>query len=756
MQTQNNSPETPNQQNAAQRIEKLKSQIWEANQAYFNQAQEIIPESVRDQLKQELLQLEASFPALITPDSPTQRVGAPLDEKLAKVPHQTKKFSLSDAFLPQDLIEFDERIKKFLRQETVEYSCELKIDGINVTLWYENGLLTKALTRGDGKTGEDITHAIRTIKNIPLKLPEPYDLEVTGECFIRRHNFEAINQSLQNKDLPDQKNFAPSQTESFANPRNLAAGTVRQLDPQVAADRNLEISLYTCTLAKLATQDALKNLRNQTQLFNFFSSLQLPHQPLSKVSKNIEGVIKFCQTMNEKNTRTIDNIDIDGIVIKIHDLELRRRLGYTAKTAKYAAAWKFPAEEKYTKLLDIHYQVGRTGAVTPVAILEPVDLAGSTVSRATLHNAQEIERKKIMIGDTVIVRKAGDIIPEVLKPIFSLRDGSESDIVFPTHCPECQTPLDTQEKIARCQNQHCPARQQANLIFFADKLKIDGLGKKTVEALLELELIHDAADFWHLTALDLANVPGFKAKKITNLIQALAQKKHLSLQTILAGLGIRHIGEETAKIIAQYFRDTHGEISLENFIRIITESSHSPDQKTTEEDSTNHHKNIDNIYTQFATISGIGPKVADSFLDWLTQHSTQNLWQKFFAAGVELQWNQTPTHNQALHQKSIVITGTFQAFSRDELKKQLTDLGGKILSAVSKNCDIVIAGEKAGSKLKKAQELNLDIWDETTVINQLQLLKNTEIAIQKNVMTNAINTNIETEKKIQPAQLSFL
>lgn len=749
MQFSNISPETINQHTAAQRIDKLKSQIWAANQAYFNEAQEIIPESVRDQLKQELIQLEASFPELITPDSPTQRIGAPLDGKLDKVAHKSPKYSLADAFTPAELIEFDERIKKFLRQETVEYSCELKIDGINVTLWYENGLLTKALTRGDGKTGEDITHAIRTIKNIPLKLPEPYDLEVTGECFIRRHNFEAINQALKNKEPLDQKNSAPSQTESFANPRNLAAGTVRQLDPQVAADRNLEISLYACTHATISNnadsqpptadsfaEDKLNSLKTQTELFQFFSSLQLPYQPISKISKNIEGVIKFCQTMNEKNTRTIDNIDIDGIVIKIHDLALRRRLGYTAKTAKYAAAWKFPAEEKYTKLLDIHYQVGRTGAITPVAILDPVDLAGSTVSRATLHNAQEIERKKIMIGDMVIVRKAGDIIPEVLKPIFSLRDGSESDILFPTHCPECQTVLDTQEKIARCQNQHCPARQQANLIFFADKLKIDGLGKKTVEALLELELIHDAADFWHLTALDLANVPGFKAKKITNLINALAQKKHLSLQTILAGLGIRHIGEETAKIIAQYFRDTHGEISLEEFVEIDSGQA-----RMTE---------------TFSSLDGIGPKVAESFAKWIITPKTKQLFQKFLDAGMQLSWSNQPIDTQIWNDQKFVITGTFSLLSRDEIKKKITEHGGKILSAVSKNCDVLIAGDKAGSKLTKATERGIEIWDEKTLQAKLSEAAGiqTTIGSQIQAVDKEVKTKVVATETV--AQLSLL
>jgi DNA ligase (NAD+) len=684
------SPETLNESTASGRIDKLKSQIWEANQAYFNQAQEIVPESVRDQLKQELISLESQFPQFVTPDSPTQRVGAPLESKLDKVAHRTPKFSLADAFSASELVEFDERVKKFLRRETVEYSCELKIDGINVTLWYEKGHLIKALTRGDGKIGEDITHSIKTIKNLPLKLSKPYTLEVTGECFIRRRNFDAINETEKN---------------SFANPRNLAAGTVRQLDPQVSADRNLEVSLYACAQAETETEteteDALKNLKNQTQLFQFFSSLQLPHRALDKVGKNINDVIKYCEVMNQKNTRNIEDIDIDGIVIKIHDLGLRRRLGHTSKTAKYAMAWKFPAEQKYTKLLDVHYQVGRTGAVTPVAILEPVDLAGSTVSRATLHNAQEIERKKIRLGDTVIIRKAGDIIPEVIEPIISLRDGSETEIIFPIHCPECEELLNTDEIITRCTNPLCPARQQAQLIFFADKLNIDGLGKKTVETLLSLELVHDAADFWLLQPLDLANVPGFKAKKITNLLQALKNKKQLPLQTIFTGLGIRHVGEETAKILAEYFRDTYGDMSLQKFVEIMKNQS------------------LEETELDFSTLDGIGPKVAKSFETWLTHKRTMKLFQKLIDAGIKLIWSDKSNKSQAWNGQKFVITGTFEHASRDELKKKIIDQGGKILSAVSKNCDFLVAGKKAGSKLKKATDLGIEIWDEANFTKRL-------------------------------------
>ena len=664
-----------NLQEAQQKVSQLRLQITEANQAYFNENREIVPESVRDQLKQELIALETEYPELITSDSPTQRVGVPLSGKLPKVTHKTPKYSLSDAFSDEELREFDERVKRFLKADNIEYSCELKIDGLNITLWYEQGKLVKALTRGDGKVGEDVTHSIRTCENVPLTLSESVDLEVAGECFIGKSDFETIR-----KTHPE---------ENFANPRNLCAGSVRQLDPSVAGGRRLRLFLYECG----QIPNSKFQILNQKTLFQFFDNLGLPHEKEYEVFDSIEGVIKFCHKWTDKKKREGLFYEIDGIVVKVHDFALRRRLGYTAKAAKYAIAYKFPAEEKYTKLLDVHFQVGRTGAVTPVAILEPVEISGSTVSRATLHNAGEIERKNVMIGDTVIIRKAGEIIPEVLEPILKFRPQEAVPIIFPKNCPECDEVLDTSEIVTRCHNKDCPARHRQNLIYFAHMLKIDGLGKKTIEALLDFELIHSPVDLWKLKPLDLAQLPGFKAKKIKNLIEALEVKKSISLTEIFTGLGIRLVGAENAKMFAHFVRDQFGEVSIDEFCKKLKGIS----------------------LEALIDIDGIGEKVAKSFFDFINSERGEKIFADFALVKVQLIWSQGREGKLVFEGKKFVITGSFEGVSRDELKRIIGDQGGKVLSAVSGNVDVVLVGESAGSKQKKAQELGLKIWDEKDV-----------------------------------------
>lgn len=671
-----------NKKEAEKRIIKLREKILEANQAYFNENREIVPESVRDQLKKELISLERDFPELITPNSPTQRVGAPLTSKLPKITHKSRKFSLADIFEATEAREFDTRVKKFLKTDQIEYSCELKLDGINVTIWYENGKLVRAVSRGDGKIGEDITHTIRTCKNLPLQLPHDVDLEVSGECFIAKQNFEKVNGKSR---------------EIFANSRNLTAGTVRQLDPQIAAARYLQIFLYTLGKseisrpAKRALSDKNFNskIENQTDLFNFFDQEGLPHESDFQVFDNIESVIKFCEQWSDRKFREKLWYDIDGIVIKVHDFALRERLGYTAKTAKYAVAWKFPAEEKYTKLLNIHFQVGRTGAITPVGILEPVEIAGSTVSRATLHNADEISRKKIMIGDTVIIRKAGDIIPEILEPIEDLRTGEEVEIKFPRNCPECESELDSSEKITRCLNKNCPARHRENLLYFAKTLKIDGLGEKTINAMIELDLIHSPIDFWKLDQFDLVQLPGFKFKKVENLLMSLEKRKKLTLSEIFAGFGIRLIGAENAKMFASFFQDKFGDFEITNFL----ENS----AKVT--------------LAQLILIDGVGDKVAESFYQFLNEKRTQKLFKEMVGLGIELLWEEK-FEGGVFDKQRIVITGSFAGISRDEIKKIIIQNGGKVSSQVSSATDILLAGEKAGSKLKKAEELGIEVWNE--------------------------------------------
>ncbi len=667
-----------------QRIESLRNQLWDAINSYFNKNEEIVPEAVRDQLKKELIELETQFPEFITPDSPTQKVGAPLDGKLPKIKHKTRKFSLADAFDSEDLEEFDKRVKKFLNAEQINYSTELKLDGLNITLWYKKGILIKTVTRGNGQIGEDVTHTIKTIENLPLQLPYPLDLEVSGEVFIAKKDFQEIVET----------------GLDFKNPRNLAAGTVRQLDPAIASQRKLRIFLYELGQNNIPEILPNETVTNQAELFKLFEKLHLPHEPDLQTWNNIKDVISFCEKLStDKDIRNRNFYEIDGIVIKVHDFTLRNRLGYTAKTAKFAIAWKFPAEEKYTKLLDVHFQVGRTGAITPVAILEPVDIAGSTVSRATLHNADEIARKEVKINDTVIVRKAGDIIPEVLEPIKNLRDGNEKIIKFPTLCPECESKLNFSEKIARCINPECPAQHRETLFYFANILKIDGLGPKTIEALLDLELIHTPADLWKLQALDMAPIPGFKNKKITNLLQALEAKKQLTLSEIFTGLGIRMIGTENAKLLADYYQEKFGKFPLKDFL------THSA------EITINKLKNVD----------GIGEKVAESFALFLHQDSTKKLFKDFTDVELEILWiDQEKITDPNFTDKKFVITGSFQNFSRDEIKKMVADRGGKILSSVSKNLNTLIVGAKPGSKLKKAEELgSIEIWNEEILQEKL-------------------------------------
>ena len=661
----------------SERIAELRTKIWEANRAYFNENRQIVPESVRDQMKKELIALETAHPELITPDSPTQRVGAPLESRLPKVQHKNAKFSLGDVFTPDELREFDTRVRKALG-ERVEYSCELKIDGLNITLWYEQGHLVKALTRGDGKIGEDVTHTIRTCGNLPLTLSEKVDLEVSGECFIARADFEQMKRTPEG--------------EQYANPRNLAAGSVRQLDPKVAAGRKLRIFLYEMGDYDLG---GLKEPQNQKKLFELFDRLQLPHEKELSLHPDIESVIKFCEQWSSPDWQKKPLYQIDGIVVKVHDFAQRRELGYTSKIARFAIAWKFPAEEKYTKLLDVHFQVGRTGVLTPVAILEPVEISGSTVSRATLHNSDEIERKQIRIGDQVIIRKAGEIIPEVLSPMTDFRTGEEREILFPKNCPECDTPLVCEEKFVRCPNTDCPARHREGLYYFAKVLKVDTLGTKTIDALIELELLHTPADLWKLRELDLALVPGFKQKKIQNLLTALRGKKSLPLSTLLSALGIPNVGTENAGLFAQYIQEHYGQPTLRALQSIVQ-----------------------NLQVESLTaIYGVGEIVAQSFADFFQDSRTQKLLTDLIEVGIEISYAfSTEEKNTTLAGKTFVITGTFEGLSRDAVKQCLTSHGAKVTSQVSASTSIVCVGANPGSKYDKALELGIEIWDAEQVM----------------------------------------
>ncbi len=661
---------------SAKRVAELRELITRANYVYFTQGGEMLPEGVRDQLKAELIALEAAHPALVTPDSPTQRVGAPLSGKLPKVRHSVRKYSLGDVFDGEALREWDERVRRFLQREGVTYSVEAKIDGINVSVRYVNGKLQQVLTRGDGTHGEDITHAVRTAAGLPLALPSPVTVELVGECFIDRGDFARINEKL---------------AEPFANPRNLTAGTVRQLDPQVAAERRLRVLFYDWVGGDFV---------DQADLFKKFDQWRVPHQTSLRTFATIEAVVAHCEERSLSEDRAPEGYDIDGLVVKVHERELRERLGTTAKTVKWAVAWKFPAEEQYTTLKGVTYQVGRTGVVTPVAELAPVRIAGSTVRRATLHNAKEIAAKGLRVGDTVVVRKAGDIIPEVVRPLTELRPvGGTEEIVFPTVCPVCDAVLTWLDPQWQCPAWDCPAQVTARLGHFAQVVDIDGLGGKTIEALWEAGLVRTVADLWRLTPLDLAPLAGFQEKKIMNLLEAIAAKRRIGLSKLLTGLGVPLVGVEVAKLLAKLLGERWPELSAATLPERLGELT----------------------VTDLVVVDGIGPRVAESFLTVMQGVAMGQLLRDLAELGLE--WELPP--KQAVGGKlagvRVVITGKFAEVSREEIKQTVVAQGGKVLSAVSAKCGLLIKGEKAGSKLKKAQELGVEVWDEARTLRELGL-----------------------------------
>jgi len=469
----------------------------------------------------------------------------------------------------------------------------------------------------------------------------------------------------------------------------------------MAAKRHLRIFLYELQSSNSAEFElnGFKFPQNQKELFSFFDRLGLPREKDFVVFPNIEKVISFCKKWSDKKERAKMWYEIDGVVVKVHDFSLRKRLGYTAKTAKHSIAWKFPAEEKYTKLLDVHFQVGRTGAVTPVGILSPVEISGSTVSRATLHNAGEMKRKGVRIGDTVIVRKAGEIIPEILEPILDMRDGTEKEIQFPTSCPECGEALDMEEIVARCTNKDCSARHREKLIHFAKNLDIEGLGESTIDALLEKNLVSSPADFWKLDQFDLIELSGFKHKKVFNLLDSLIAKKKLTLSDIISGLGIRFVGKENAKLIADFFKSKFGK-----------------------NNKLSAYYNITFELEDLLHIDGIGPQVAESFFEFWNRDITKKILFDFNEAGIELIWEES-NEEQIFSGKKFLITGSFDNFSRDELKKIITDRGGKILSSISSNVDVLLTGNKPGSKLTKAQDLGIEIWEEEKILQECEINK---------------------------------
>jgi DNA ligase (NAD+) len=664
-------------QAAEQRVKELHELLNQYSYEYYVLDKPSVPDAEYDRLMQELIQLEEQYPELKTPDSPSQRVGGEPLDVFEKVTHRTPMLSLGNAFNEQDLRDFDRRVRQAVG-DNVSYVCELKIDGLAVSLRYENGVFVQGATRGDGTTGEDITSNLKTIRSLPLRLKQNVSIEVRGEAYMPRKSFEALN--AQKMELGE---------EPFANPRNAAAGSLRQLDPKIAAKRNLDIFVYGIANA------AEIGITSHSEALNYLDELGFKTNPERKKCENIDEVINLLDDFLAK--RADLPYDIDGVVIKVDSLEQQEKLGATAKSPRWAIAYKFPAEEVVTKLIDIELSVGRTGVVTPTAILEPVRVAGTTVQRASLHNEDLIREKDIKIGDYVVVKKAGDIIPEVVNVLVDKRTGEEREFSMPTHCPECESKLvRLDEEVAlRCINPKCPAQIREGLIHFVsrDAMNIEGLGEKVVAQLFKENLIEDVADLYQLKKEQLIQLERMGEKSATNLINAIEASKENSLERLIFGLGIRHVGAKAAKTLAQHFE------TMENL------------QNAT--------------FEQLVSIHEIGHKMAESIVTYFSKPEVKQLIEELRQYGVNMTYKGPKPVEQAdsdsyFAGKTIVLTGKLEHLTRNEAKSEIEARGGKVTGSVSKSTDLVIAGEAAGSKLTKAQELGIEIWDESRLIEELK------------------------------------
>ncbi len=665
-------------QAAEKRVKELHNLLNKYNYEYHVLDNPSVPDAEYDALLKELVDLEQTFPELKTSDSPSQRVGGEILDMFSKVQHETPMLSLGNAFNEADLRDFDRKVRQAIG-DNFSYVCELKIDGLAVSLRYVDGLFELGATRGDGTTGEDITANLKTIRSIPLRLNQPVSIEVRGEAFMPKKSFEALNKA---KDENGE--------EPFANPRNAAAGSLRQLDPRIAASRNLDIFLYAIG------DPGETGVRSHSQGLDLLDELGFKTNKERQRCATIEDVLQYVEGWQDKRPNL--PYEIDGIVIKVDSLEQQDELGTTAKSPRWAIAYKFPAEEVVTKLLDIELSIGRTGVLTPTALLAPVKVAGTTVKRASLHNEDLIREKDIKIGDSVVVKKAGDIIPEVVNVLVERRTGEEQDFIMPTECPECGSELVRIEgEVAlRCINPKCPAQIREGLIHFVSRnaMNIDGLGERVVSQLFSEKLIEDVADLYKLTYEQLINLERMGEKSVTNLLNAIAASKSNSLERLLFGLGIRHVGAKAAKTIAMEFSnmDALANASVEDL----------------------------------KAINEIGDKMADSIVAFFEQEEAAELIEELKASGVNMEY--TGARPVALEDsdsvfagKTIVLTGKLEQLSRNEAKEKIELLGGKITGSVSKKTDLVIAGEDAGSKLTKAEQLGIEVWDEDKLLEELKV-----------------------------------
>lgn len=661
----------------AARITELRKEIEDHNYRYYVLDDPVIPDEEYDRIFRELLDLERAHPELAAPDSPTQRVGAEPQAKFRKVGHHRPMLSLANAFDEQELRAFFKRISNLLGATDIDFVTELKIDGMAVALTYEEGRLARAATRGNGLVGEDITVNLKTIRSIPLRLREgelwPKVVEVRGEAYLPVSAFNRINEEREK-----------SGETLFANPRNAAAGALRQLDPRVTASRPLAFFAYA--IGYVERREFLR----QKEALDTLSGWGFPVNPHHRHQASIEGVMAYCREW-EKKRNSLD-YQIDGVVVKVNRLDYQERLGYVSREPRWAIAYKFPGQVAATRLLEIRINVGRTGALNPYAVLEPVEVGGVTIRMATLHNEDDIRRKDIREGDIVVVKRAGDVIPQVVGPVREVRTGAEKEFVYPQICPVCGAPVVRKagEAMAYCTDRKCPAQALEGLKHFVSRgaMDIRGLGPQTLEKLLELDLIEDPADLYSLNGEQVARLPNFKEKSIANLLSGIEQSKQQPFPRVLFALGIRHVGESIAELLAGAFRDI-------DMLAVASEE-------------------------EISAVEGIGPEIARSVRDYFAREENQQLVEKLNREGLRFRLGTEELSVEGLlSRQSFVITGTLPTLSREEATELIERHGGKVISSVSSKTDYLVVGESPGSKLEKARQLGVKTISEAELLQMM-------------------------------------